>query len=41
MSASSMLVVANALRLRSLRKIKPHAGAEAQLSAKAVMEAAE
>jgi P-type Cu2+ transporter len=41
MSASSILVVANALRLRSPRKIAPRAGAEAQLSAKAVMEAAE
>jgi Cu2+-exporting ATPase len=41
MSASSMLVVANALRLRSPRKIAPRAGADTQLSAKAVMEAAE
>jgi Cu2+-exporting ATPase len=41
MSASSMLVVANALRLRSRRKIAPCAGEDAQLSAKAVMEAAE
>jgi Cu2+-exporting ATPase len=41
MSASSMLVVANALRLRSQRKIAPRAGADAHLSAKAVMEAAE
>jgi Cu2+-exporting ATPase len=41
MSASSMLVVANALRLRSRRKIAPRAGEDAQLSAKAVMEAAE
>jgi Cu2+-exporting ATPase len=41
MSASSMLVVANALRLRRSRKIAPHAGADTQLSAKAVMEAVE
>ncbi|MBR1232477.1 cation-translocating P-type ATPase [Bradyrhizobium sp. AUGA SZCCT0182] len=41
MSASSMLVVANALRLRRARKIAPRAGADAQLSAKAMMEAAE
>ena len=41
MSASSMLVVANPLRLRSQRKIAPRAGADAHLSAKAVMEAAE
>ena len=41
MSASSMLVVANALRLRSPRKIASHPGADVQLSAKVVMEAAE
>ncbi len=41
MSGSSIVVVANALRLRSPRKIAPSAGAEAQLSAVAVLEAAE
>jgi Cu2+-exporting ATPase len=41
MSASSMLVVANALRLSSPRKIAPRAVAEPQRSAKAAMEAAE
>jgi Cu2+-exporting ATPase len=41
MSASSMLVVANALRLRSPRKIARRPVAEAQLSAKAIIEAAE
>ena len=41
MSASSILVVANALRLKSRRRIAPRAGADAQLPAKAVMEAAE
>jgi Cu2+-exporting ATPase len=41
MSASSMLVVANALRLRSPQRIAPRAGADVQPSAKAVMEAAE
>ena len=41
MSASSMLVVANALRLRSPRKIAARAAGDAYLSAKAIMEAAE
>jgi Cu2+-exporting ATPase len=41
MSASSVLVVANALRLGSPRKIAPSVGADAQLSAKPIMEAAE
>ncbi len=41
MSASSMLVVANALRLKGRRKIAPRVGADAQLSAKTAMEAAE
>jgi Cu2+-exporting ATPase len=41
MSASSMLVVANALRLKGRRRIAPRTGADAPLSAKAVMEAAE
>jgi Cu2+-exporting ATPase len=41
MSASSMLVVANALRLASPRKIAPGADADARLPAEAIMEAAE
>jgi Cu2+-exporting ATPase len=41
MSGSSILVVANALRLKSRRKIALRAVADAQFSATAAMEAAE
>ncbi len=41
MSGSSIVVVANALRLKSRRRIAQRAAANEQFSATAVMEAAE